>query len=158
MFELNKNHKKYLSISLLGLSLLYFGRNRNNIKNENIKEVEEKVILSFYQEDDKINRSTNKEVFISDSELIKIKKLKELNYLSLKLSNIMDEIPKNEIRKPDVMLINSIKLLMDSINNKMNQRHLNETIKLFIEINKIDHDLSYNNILSGEILSYLASL
>ena len=105
-----------------------------------------------------INRKTNKEVFISNSELIKIKKLKELNYLSSKLSNIMDEIPKNEIRKPDVMLINSIKLLMDSINNKMNQRHLNETIKLFIEINNIDRNLSYNNILSGEILSYLASL
>jgi len=47
---------------------------------------------------------------------------------------------------------------MDSINNKMNQRHLNETIKLFIEINNIDRNLSYNNILSGEILSYLASL
>ena len=115
------------------------------------------IIFPFYNED-MINRKTNKEVFISNSELIKIKKLKELNYLSSKLSNIMDEIPKNEIRKPDVMLINSIKLLMDSINNKMNQRHLNETIKLFIEINNIDHNLSYNNILSGEILSYLASL
>lgn len=153
MFELNKNQKKYLSISLL---LLYFGKNRTN-NNKYLKEEEQEIILPFYNED-MINRKTNKEVFISNSELIKIKKLKELNYLSSKLSNIMDEIPKNEIRKPDVMLINSIKLLMDSINNKMNQRHLNETIKLFIEINNIDHNLSYNNILSGEILSYLASL
>ena len=153
MFELNKNQKKYLSISLL---LLYFGKNRTN-NNKYLKEEEQEIILPFYNED-MINRKTNKEVFISNSELIKIKKLKELNYLSSKLSNIMDEIPKNEIRKPDVMLINSIKLLMDSINNKMNQRHLNETIKLFIEINNIDRNLSYNNILSGEILSYLASL
>ena len=156
MFELNKNQKKYLSISLLGLSLLFFGKNRTN-NNKYLKEEEQEIILPFYNED-MINRKTNKEVFISNSELIKIKKLKELNYLSSKLSNIMDEIPKNEIRKPDVMLINSIKLLMDSINNKMNQRHLNETIKLFIEINNIDRNLSYNNILSGEILSYLASL
>ena len=133
-----------------------FGKNRTN-NNKYLKEEEQEIILPFYNED-MINRKTNKEVFISNSELIKIKKLKELNYLSSKLSNIMDEIPKNEIRKPDVMLINSIKLLMDSINNKMNQRHLNETIKLFIEINNIDRNLSYNNILSGEILSYLASL
>ena len=136
MFELNKNQKKYLSISLLGLSLLYFGKKGTNNNNKYLEE--EEIILPFYNQD-MINKKTNKEVFISNSELIKIKKLKELNYLSLKLSNIMDEIPKNEIKKPDVMLINSIKLLMDSINNKMNQRHLNETIKLFIEINNIDH-------------------
>ena len=175
MFELSNIQKKYLSLALITLSVSYFTKKSENqkppidqenqkppIDQENQPPIDQENQPLIYQEKEKenINRINNKtqEVFISDSELVKIKKLKELNYLSSRLLNIIKEIPSNEIRKPDVILINSIKLLMDSINNKMNKKNLNSTIRIFIESNKERKILSYNNILSGEILNYLASL
>lgn len=155
MFELDKNQKKYLSIASLGLTFLYINKKFNNVSKD--KEFK----LPFYNlEKENRHKQNNKnhEIFISESDFVKIRKLKELNYLSSRLLNIIEEIPSNEIKKPDVILINSIKLLMDSIKDSVNQSKLNETIKIFIEINKKDKILSYNNILSGEILSYLASL
>ena len=155
MFELSNNQKKYLSLALITLSVSYFTK-----KSDNKPLIDQENLPLIDQEKENIDKSNNKtqEIFISDSELVKIKKLKELNYLSSRLLNIIKEIPSDEITKPDVILINSIKLLMDSINNRMNKKNLNSTIRIFIESNKEKKILSYNNILSGEILNYLASL
>jgi hypothetical protein len=171
MFELSNIQKKYLSLALITLSVSYFTKKSDNkppidqenqplIDQENQLLIDQENQLLIDQEKKNIDKNNNKtqEIFISDSELVKIKKLKELNYLSSRLLNIIKEIPSDEITKPDVILINSIKLLMDSINNRMNKKNLNSTIRIFIESNKKKKILSYNNILSGEILNYLASL
>lgn len=172
MFELNKNHKRYLSLGLIGSTLLvsnlFTKRDYQDVSDNKINIIDTGIPkIPFYDEmkldmeltETNVNNQVScKDIFISQENILKIKKLKELNYLSDRLSNIICHIPKNNVKKYDIILIKSIRLLIDNINNKMNHNDLNITIKLFIDSNKLGNSISYNNIISGEILNYLASL
>ena len=96
-----------------------------------------------------------------ESVFIENKKISKIN-LSYKLTKLLKNINHETIDKDELILIQSVKLLMDYVNNKdLNEDELDDSIKLFIRNSKInikqDNKISYNNILSGEILSYLAS-
>ena len=158
MFELNK---KYLAAGLIGSTLLLsnlFSQeitiNEKILDNSKLTDDNKHLKIPVHNED----KPKNRDIFISEDNMKKIKKLKELNYLSNRLSNIITCIPKSNVRKHDIILIKSIRLLIDNINNKMNNKDLDTTIKLFIDSNKLEKSISYNNIISGEILNYLASI
>lgn len=106
--------------------------------------------------DNDCNFTKKESVFIED------KKISKIN-LSNKLTKLLKNINHETIDKDELILIQSVKLLMDYINNQdLNEYELNDSIKLFIRNSKKNikqnNKISYNNLLSGEILNYLASI
>lgn len=108
----------------------------------------------------------------SNTYLNNINKLKNLdrksNNINKKSNNILINKLKNiknnaniHTNKTDFIMIKSLELLLNqNLYDKINIEELDDTIKLFIENNKFNciDKTSYNNIVSGEILNYLASL
>ena len=122
------------------------------------------------QEND--NDQDNEDIYSYNNNLNKLKDFSEeksFNKLNLttknkillkKINSITLNLKKDTIEE-DIILIKTLEMYLHYIsNNIIDKIKLDELIKTFIEFNKtnnINH-ISYINILSGEILSHLASI
>jgi hypothetical protein len=137
-------------------------------------------IFSYENQSANLDKDKDKDIFInlntanyfsdsieeSNTYLNNIDKLKNLdksqhnNVLINKINKIMNNA-NGDMNKTDFIMIKSIELLLNqNIYNKINTKELDNTIELFINNNKLKclDKASYNNILTGEILNYLASI